>query len=114
MKTATCPKCCGNGRISGLDHIENGVCFQCSGNGTIRVREQAPAPMTAEQIEYQALQARRGEWVLAVTPEKAARLTWKQIHGAFNYAAAAIAQNMQEFAGPYKILRAEFLKQCDG
>ena len=70
--------------------------------------------MTAEQIEYQALQARRGEWVLAVPPEKAARLTWKQIHAAFNYAAAAIAQNMQEFAGPYKILRAEFLKQCDG
>jgi hypothetical protein len=38
-----CPKCTGNKTIRGFGHIAGGVCFRCSGNGTILVTpEKAP------------------------------------------------------------------------
>jgi hypothetical protein len=30
---STCAKCCGEGRISGFMHVENGICFDCWGTG---------------------------------------------------------------------------------
>lgn len=46
----TCPKCLGAKTINGFSHIAGGVCFLCSGNGTIlagpqNVAQGTPAPV---------------------------------------------------------------------
>ena len=46
----TCPKCNGAKTINGFSHVANGVCFLCSGNGTIlagpqNVTQGTPAPV---------------------------------------------------------------------
>ena len=54
----TCDKCEGKGYINGFEHYANGVCFQCSGNGTceytaheVKVRAEDAARMEALRIE---------------------------------------------------------------
>lgn len=38
MAQFPCFKCDGKGKVHGFSHIANGVCFQCGGVGTLRVR----------------------------------------------------------------------------
>jgi len=35
MKTKTCPKCGGSGRIDSCSHVMGGRCFRCGGSGVV-------------------------------------------------------------------------------
>lgn len=41
-ETVTCPKCDGKGHLAGFAHYANGVCFECSGAGTVEIDWLAP------------------------------------------------------------------------
>lgn len=40
MNYYTCPRCNGIGRIEKYNHIENGICFECSGSGRVTEEEK--------------------------------------------------------------------------
>jgi len=39
MERCICPRCNGRGIIEKYKHVENGVCFECSGSGTVTQEE---------------------------------------------------------------------------
>ena len=60
--TITCPKCCGSKRFTCYGHIAGGVCFTCSGNGTIQVNEK-PAP-ACQSVEREVRVVKSGPYTL--------------------------------------------------
>ena len=40
MNYYICPRCCGKGIIDKYMHVENGVCFECSGSGKVTQEEK--------------------------------------------------------------------------
>jgi hypothetical protein len=80
MKTATCPKCDGKKHIDGFGHVANGVCFRCNGAGVVKAcTVKAPPPATAYQVKC-------AEWILNVTEETMATLTYGQLLKARDFA----------------------------
>ena len=91
--TRYCGRCGGQGRISGFRHVENGVCFECGGDGGERIwtaaqqadaarrerrrrREQIKAAAAHRAAAAQAeleLESTRAAWI-AANPKAAAAL----------------------------------------
>jgi RecJ-like exonuclease len=40
MNYYICPRCNGNGKIEKYNHVENGICFECSGSGRVTQEEK--------------------------------------------------------------------------
>ena len=76
-----CPKCWGKKTIDGCYHVENGVCFCCSGEGTIMV-----SPSKAKEMGPTEYQIKRAEWILTCTKEQLIKLSFQQISKARTFA----------------------------
>lgn len=65
-KQVTCPRCSGSGVLPEHTHVRAGVCFKCSGSGTVAA-PRTPSPKTlaaranreAERAAYAAERARK-------------------------------------------------------
>jgi len=86
MKTTTCPKCCGKKSIDGFSHIENGVCFQCSGSGVITLSAERSAEVEAVAQDT----AKKREWLKAATAGQIAALPADKMAKAFHFAATSV------------------------
>lgn len=42
MKTYTCDRCNGEGRIRSFNHVLGGICFKCQGSGKVDRKPAAP------------------------------------------------------------------------
>ena len=40
MEYFKCPRCSGKGKIEKYNHVENGICFECSGSGSVTQEEK--------------------------------------------------------------------------
>jgi hypothetical protein len=83
----TCPRCDGRGVLNCFRHVESGRCFMCDGAGTVKA---APAGKPAASVDPNA--ARKAAWIATATPEQWAKLTWRQIYAARQFAFANPAQ----------------------
>ena len=52
IRYVTCPKCLGSKYIAGFSHYAGGVCFQCSGNGTVEAATVAAAAPVANAVPH--------------------------------------------------------------
>ena len=79
-----CGKCDGKGRIEGLSHVSNGVCFWCHGTGKLaaskfvaQVNEAAVATAKAQDAWLAKFDGLAVEKVVAMFR---AKLTWEQCY----------------------------------
>jgi uncharacterized protein involved in tellurium resistance len=102
MATTTCPKCCGNKTISGFSHIENGVCFQCSGSGVITLSAERSAQIETTMQDT----AKKREWLKNATAGQIAALSVEKLVKAFRFAAACVGPfNETELLPAYNMLK---------
>jgi transcriptional antiterminator Rof (Rho-off) len=102
MKTTTCPKCCGKKSIDGFSHIENGVCFQCSGSGVIALSAERSAEVEAVAQDT----AKKREWLKAATAGQIAALPVDKMVKAFHFAATSVgAFNDADLLRAYNLLK---------
>ncbi len=76
-----CPRCCGKKTINGFQHIQNGICFQCNGAGTLLV-----SAVEAKEMGPTEYQIKCAEWILNCTEEQLIKLTFRQISKARDFA----------------------------
>jgi hypothetical protein len=102
MKTATCPKCCGKKTINGFSHVENGVCFQCSGSGVITLSAKRSAEIEAVAQDT----AKKREWLMTATASQIAALPVEKLVKAFHFAAVCVGPfNETELRPAYNMLK---------
>lgn len=51
MASRKCPRCHGTGRIARHNHIKDGQCFACLGEGRIEVRAKTPQKTSQELLD---------------------------------------------------------------
>jgi transcriptional antiterminator Rof (Rho-off) len=102
MKTTTCPKCCGQKSINGFSHIENGVCFQCSGSGVITLSAKQSAEVEAVAQDT----AKKREWLKNATAGQIAALPVDKVFKAFHFAATSVGPfNDADLLPAYNLLK---------
>lgn len=94
--TVECPKCGGVGRIAGFEHVDDGVCYKCGGEGSCDVRIDLYTPAALARVN--ARQAAKFAKEKAER-EAAAAARRAEIQGQHDLAGAAAVDLARSFEG---------------